>query len=1661
MKRNIMTDNKYKQTFQNICTETPETENSNNKLLKNIMTSPSINIAERINIAIVISKSIQEIHSCNIIHNNLNPNIIYINDIRKYVQIKGLQKYFQQNQEFSVVTNYKDMTDQLAYLSPEQTSYMNRLIDYRSDYYSLGVLLYELFTAQLPFHEENHYKMIIAHLSKTPDPLFMHNTDIPPILSEIVLKLLSKKPEDRYQSMNGLIKDLEECQRQLDIYKTIEPFPIARKDFPERLNIPQKLYGREAEIKIMEAAFNRVKNGAKEMLLITGPSCIGKTYLVKNMQLSVVIQNGFFVSGKYDQFQKNIPYSGIIAALRDLIRQVSRQLVDTDWKNSLKKLITTNGLLLTQQIPELEPIIQAQNKNTSEEQTVDFKITLHSLIRFFCNKFTMTFFLDDLQWVDPASLLFIEELMTDNSLKNLLFICVYRQIDVNDLHPLMLTVKKMINESALINTIIIEKLKFEDLHNILHDTLTNANKKSIFELAISLYDKTKGNPFQVREFLQYAKNKSIFVNVDDRWKWDNKQIQTLMDFKDEIDLMMKRINLFSKDEQIVLQRSACLGGIFESVLLPIICKDQPETPLNIFHKLLSEQFFIPVTDEREITSFIINGNQRNISQVFKFSHDCIQKASYELLSEKEKYKIHLDVGLSLKENIQNYKEHSILFSIVNNLDKSIHLITNKEEKKNLLLMYYLAGSKAKDFSAYETALKYFKKSIELNSKNSWKNDYTKTFNQFIMTAETARLCGDYDLVETITKKLLNHATDLSDKMDITEIQIQAYMSQSKILDAIHTALNILNQVGIQIPEKPNFAQLFNALLKAIHAMAGKKFSDLETLPRMEDPVKRKAMRLLFRLYSPAYQSNTNLLYYVLLKHIIISIRHGNTKESAFAYAGYGSMLIRLLKEKSIGKRLGKIALNVHSKIENEGDSKSNRSVLLLFINLFVSHWEEDLQNILPEFLNIYHESFQAGEIEYAANALAMHSAYSFFIGKKLNELNHEMLIHSKIIKEHKQESVYRYHMALKRIIENLLETNDQNSIDDLSINQKPSENISYILFIENYSRHFTNLIFNNYSDSYKYMVQAKKYLDSVFGTMTYVLFHCTASLAMIGVYPKVDGNQQTYILAKVSLYKKKLKKWAFMAEKNYLEKYYIIEAEYSRIMGNDRKAMKYYDLAIESANKNRFIHFQAFINEYAARFYLFKNKTAEASFYLNESMKKYLEWEAFAKVNQLNDNQDYIDLMQKKAPIENFHDSFNGLPILFNDYTDKNNLFSTLMKTYADFSSAQNVIILASNNDNWLLSQKTKDNISITNGSLDQLLQQCGALHQKCICYTLKEHIFVLANSPSEIAAFMTDFQQAMKLPMSILCLPLIVNKNYIGVVYLEHNNVKGLFTPGIVKLVEQFTSLAAVSINNLMQFQKNDIQARKTKIKISKRSHVLYRSGRTNKLGELASGVAHELNQPLSIINIHSGIIKRYFMKNESEAPEVEKVDKILSQIERTSLLIDKMLIFSRLKSDSLEFTKTDDQLKNLLHFFNEEFRIQEIKVDISIAENLPLARINGQKFDQIVIHLIMNAQYALAEKATELKRSFEKHLSISLYCEDDDKKKAVIFQISDNGIGMSQDVLDNCLSPFYSTKEPGEAMGLGLFYINTIVKEYQLNLTKGSQEGDGSFFSVSFPLA
>ena len=1623
--------------------------------LKKTIQSSSLSIDQLIDIAILLAEALHEIHSSSIIHKFFNPNNIIINILSKQIKVIGFKRSVQLRQEFPVLINTISLKEELPFLSPEQTGYMNRMIDYRSDYYTLGMTFFEMFANKFPFNVDNNYETILFHLSEKPENFFNQIENLPQVIAEIIFKLISKNAEDRYQSTKGLIADLNECKQQLEKHKTVESFPLTRKDFPIQLNISQKIYGREKEFKSISEILKRIKNGAKEMLLVSGPQSIGKTFLIRDFQCSITCDMGFLVYGKYDQFQTDIPYSGLIKAIRDLIRQLESGILDINWKEGLIDNLKSDIKIIENLLPELNYLLDNNESEPLYNTKASLNTVLHKLLRFLSSMdFYLTIFLDDIHWIDNASLKLIEDIMLDDSIKNLLLICVYRKSDINKIHPLMLSIDFLKKESAIINSIELNHLQLNHISEFLKDTFTNASSNAIKELAEEIGNKTKGSPFQIVEFLKYLDKKTAFVNNINKWQWDINEIK-ILEFNDEIDLMKKQIELLSQNEKDLLLNAACLGSQFEHILLKIVCRQLFEKSDIDFQKIVSQGLIVPVTHLREIKDIQIKGYNKIFSQEYKFSHDSIQEAAYSFLSEELIINICLKIGIKLKQNIVNYENHSILFCIVNNLNKGIDYISHKD-RETLSHLNYLAGTRAKLSFAFESALKYLTKSIELLDQNSWSTNYKQTLKIKYIAADTARLYGDYKIMEQIINDVLENASNLHDKIDFYEIQIMAALSLSKFSEAIRIGIDILNQLNINITEKPGAFNLFRSIYKVALLMYRKKISDLDDLPVMTDPIKIKAMRILFRLYTPAYQTDSKLILLIVLNHTYLSLKYGNTKESPFAYISYGIVLIRFFNKIDAGFELGKIAFKIISKLDLK-NIDHDRLILNFLNNLFINHWKDDLNSILQSFLKIFQDGIESGEYEYATTSLALHSAYSFFMGKKLTNLYNEMTLYAQTMRKYKQDAVYANHIVLTNVVSELIGCKEKNAIEISNIDK----NLLSIL-IQNFSKHFFALLFNNYSDAYNYMKESELYIENVFGTMTYVLFFCTSSLAMIGVYPDIDKANKKQILKKIKSNLKKLKKYAEMAQKNYQEKYTIVKAEYLRITGNQKKAVEYYDIAIQAAKNNNSIHFQAISNELAANFYISINKSIEASVYLNEAIRCYITWGAYAKVNQLKDNKQYTSLFENyKNENINKYKQIIELSKKINNYSDAQLFLKSIMNSYRNIIMVHEIIILFQFNNEYIYIKQLDDydNIDYSfNSEYPEHITQNHEIFKQCYNYISDNKQKLVFNISSEIKSFIVkpDDSTELMFPMSILCIPIMLNDVFSGMIYLDNRCLKKIFNPIVVELIELFSKQVGDSLNNFFKFKNIEHINKAIDNQMEEYSKMLVYS-KHNKMGEIASGIAHELIQPLNIINANLFNIKDYFQYDAPEDSEITLVQNIYDLIDNTSVIIENMRLFSRLKSDCSLYSNLDKEIRNILPFFDDTFRIQNIQHELIIPQELPIVRIDAQKFHQAAVHLILNAIHAVEEKSIIVKSNYQKKIVMEMFCENN---KFVIFEISDNGKGMTQDVIDNCFNPFFSTKEPGKGIGMGLFYVNTIAKEFQFNIKINSIEGQGTKFQIIMEL-
>ncbi|MBD2776772.1 AAA family ATPase [Iningainema sp. BLCCT55] len=1225
--------------------------------ITNVETRHGASLQEFLHIALQIVTTLYELYRHRVIHKDIKPANILINPSTKQVKLIDFSIASLLPRETQTLTNPNILEGTLAYLSPEQTGRMNRGIDFRSDFYSLGVTFFELLTGQLPFVSDDPMDLVYCHLAKLPPQVHHLNPDIPPILSEIISKLMAKNAEDRYQSALGLQHDLLVCLQAWNETGTIYTFKLGQSDQSDRFMIPEKLYGREAQVKELLDAFARVAAGKTEMVLVAGLSGIGKTAVINEVHKPIVKQRGYFIKGKFDQLGRNVPLSAFVQAFRDLMLQL---LSETDaqlqqWKTKILAALGTQGRVIIDVIPELEKIIGQQppivELSGSAAQN-RFNLLLPKFIQVFTTlKHPLVIFIDDLQWADSASLNLMQLLMNDRD-GYLLFLGTYRDNEVKtqnyaSLHPLMLTLQQIQAKGVTINTITLTPLQQSDLNHLVADTL-NCTKELALPLTELVFHKTQGNPFFSNQFLK-ALYEDGLINFNPPlsltplssprssggqrgvgWQCDIAQVKALALTDDVVEFMALQLQKLPQPTQAILKLAACIGNQFDLNTLSIVYeKSQNETAADLW-KAMQEGLVIPTTEvykfyqEETANSqlLMVNSNEQlaiSNEQLpnYKFLHDRVQQAAYSLIPADKKQLTHLTIGRLLLKNTEVNDLQEKICQIVNQLNAGVELITQQAEREELAQLNLIAVRKAKAATAYGAAIEYVNVGIKLLA-DSWEQ-YELSLALYELAVEAAYLYGSFDLMEQLAETVFNQAKTLLDKIKVYEIKIQAYTSQNKLLQSIAIAQQLLLQFGVSFPDIPTQEDIQQALQETKALLAQKTVEDLIDLPLMTDAEQLAIMRIVSSVMPAIYIASPILYPLMILSQVNASIQHGNAPFSAFFYASYGVILNGIVQDIEAADLIGRLALGLMKKI----NAKEIKSRTLLILGSLVLHGKSHLRKTLPFLLESYQVGLETGDLEFVGYAVKDICQYSYLSSLELEKLEKEIRVYSKVLVNLKQVTTLNYCHIYWQAVLNLLGRTNNPYI--LSGEVDKEEKFLPLLLEANdltglHSFYVHKLILcYMFCDSQDLVIEiaakARHYLAGGIGYVTVPIFHFYDSLTALAGYS--ERSTQKHLLEQVADNQLKLQKWAYYAPMNYLHKFYLVEAERYRVLNQKLEAMEYYDKAIVLAKENEYLQEEALANELAAKFYLQLGKDKIAQVYLTEAYYCYARWGAIAKINDL------------------------------------------------------------------------------------------------------------------------------------------------------------------------------------------------------------------------------------------------------------------------------------------------------------------------------------------------------------------------------------------------------------------------------------------------------------
>lgn len=1392
-----------------------------------------LTLIEFLQLAIQITKILSELHQHHVLHKDVNPANILFNPATGQVKLIdfGIATVFPH--DYPIVHLSEAIEGTPSYLSPEQTGRVKRVLDYRTDFYALGVTLYHLLCQRLPFESTDILELVHAHIAKIPVPPHIlleseinglaHSESgsrfdwlqapkpLLKLISEIVMKLMAKNAEDRYQSARGIQADLQTCLMQLQSGDTIV-FPLGQQDVSARLQLPQTLYGRAQEIQMLLDLYDRLdKNpGQSEILLITGQAGIGKSALVQETYTPLV-QRGYFVTGRASSLDR-IPYSPFIQALRALMRLLLTESEDqlTAWREQLVAALGANGQVIAEVIPDINLIIGEQpavpNLPLTESQN-RFKFTFQQFIRAFTQSgHPLVIFLDDLQWIDQASLEFMQLLMFAPDQQSLLLVGAYRDREVDTQHPLAVTLNQLQSQGVIIHSIALEPLTCSEVNYLVADTL-HCPLEDVKPLAELITEKTAGNPLFTTELLKFLHHEAL-ITFDPqfrRWQWQLEHIQLTRLAETLVELVLVHLHRLPTPVQHLLQLAACMGQHFNSRVLAAVCAMPEGEVVRLLHTAVQADLIAPVGSDYRV---VLAHHPIDTPIFYQFLHDRIHDTVYAPISETDRTQWHLEIGRIL---LQASATEQQIFEIVNHLNLGKDQITTQTERDQLAQLNLRAGNQAKSTVAYAAALHYLDIGKALLGE-SWQRTYELTLSLHSALAEAAYLNGDFPRMESLIEIVLHQARSVLDALAMYELRIQANIARDRFSDAIDTALHTLKILGVDIPRHPDASDILREFEKTKRILAPHSIADLVHLPQMTDVHKLAAMRIIASVCTPTYFAMPQLWQLMVLQKVQLSVHDGNAPGSAFGYSDYGLVLC-IVGDIDTSDEFAQLAVALLSQRE---DAKAFVPRTLLLVNAYLKPWKEHLRTTLDPLYEAYQHGLAIGDLEYATFALAYRGYHAYFAGQELTQLEPDLLAASQAIRRF-QEIPLQLHQLYRQVVLNLI-GNAENpclligeSCDESTLLAHRT-NSDLVLFHIHLNKLILCYLFGNYTQAVDHATQAEQYLsEQMTGMATTPVFQFYYALAQLAM---LDSGTEPKALSKVDAILAQMQRWADHAPMNYLHKYYLIAAERCRVMG-DRQAMDDYDRAITLAQEHGYLNEEALACERAAVFYLALAKPKIAQVYLQDAYDCYWKWGAIRKINDLETRypqcrrSDLQSIPQfttasTTSSTLNFATVMKAAQIL-NREVVLDQLLATLMQILMENAGAERGFLILEQAGQWVIEAGTS--------ASRQWLQSMPITHAEAIEYLSTSIIYYVARTREPIVIangakddrFLHDPYIVRHHPQSILCAPLMNQNKLIGIVYLENNLMTDAFTNSHLELVQLLSAQAVIAIDNARLYNELD----------------------------------------------------------------------------------------------------------------------------------------------------------------------------------------------------------------------------------------------------------------
>ncbi|MEZ5103942.1 MAG: AAA family ATPase [Draconibacterium sp.] len=1684
--------------------------------LKGLIFNRKINHSLVLNIAFQLSDILHYIHFHDVIHKDINPGNLMLdkNGTLKLIDF-GISSTL--HSETSEILKVEFIEGTLTYIAPEQTGRTSYSITKSSDFYSTGILLYELLTGKTPFDSVDPLEVIHFHLSRNPIPLKKIIPDIPQGLDQIVAKLMEKNPDERYQNASGLKADLLTVKNCFEQKKPLSEFRAGLNDNSEQYRQSQKLYGRENEINELLDIYKNINRVKAMLVMVAGYSGVGKSALIRHIKYPIIQNNGTFISGKFDQFKKDIPYYGFIEAIHGFIKNLLSEPEEKikNWQNRILTALGENAGLITEVIPLLTKIIGVQPpvpKLQPAEQESRFHMVLIDFIYVFSSPGSpLVIFLDDLQWADLPSLNLMVRLLENYKQDSILLLGAYRDNEVEKGHPLLLTLKQINELQGCSKEIKLQPLNLETTCKITADSFGITHEKAQ-ELGEHIYEKTKGNPFFIHNFLRSLYNKKLVIKEPGKeWTWDRKKIAKLNYTDNVIDLMTESLTNLPESTTSVLKLASILGNTFSLSDLANI-SEQPQS--IVFTDLLSalKGGFI-VANSKRYRDFVLSTvtedfdkyyNSEN-SIKFTFAHDRIQQAAYNLTSKKELVHLHLKIGRLLMQSMNEAQIQEDIFELANHFTLSYQLIEKQLEKDQIAELCLVAGKKAKDSTSYSLAASFLNVAKELLGENSWLNNYQLTYKVLFELGECEYLNNNSELAENYFKEVLAHSKTRFEKLQVYYLHSSLYLKMGNTNESLRLGLEAAKMYNIHLPKNKVAIQLSTLLTMSKYLfLFSTRYKNPESVFNLKDCNDEEIIALnkfLIDLATSAYQQDQNLMMLVIFRIIRYYLSDGFTDASGWGFSGFSVVALSVLKLQKRGFNLWDITIKLHQRT-NSPLIKWRLSYTVL---CFHNHWRIPFRQGYNAMVETLKACVLNGDQIFTGYTAALLIRVKLMAGEPLTEILENSEDHISLLKN--SRGGLDFYLGFLQTAKSLHGLTQKDNWNDDTFNGADFQ--GHLVKEDNKTKlafFYTSKVFHlyyqeQYRDALKESEILLNYSNNFPGDICEVIQAFYTSMTIATIFSELNRDEQKQYLKQFKKHLSNLKLWAKGCNANYGAFYQLMLAEYNLLQNNGEKALNHYLKSMQLAAENRIKNVEAIAYERAATHCLNIGLEEQGQEYIKNAYLHFSNWGATTKCNLIAEKYPFVLTSNAYTTEQTVSGTVTITSVSGRNAIDLASIvkasqtIASQVKYEDVLKNLMHITIENAGAEKGCLLLYKEDNLCIEaigiSGNEEIEIQQSipfensNQLPKSVVNYCKRTEETIVLHDAFSDERFKSDSYVLKNVTHSILCLPITAVGNIKGFLYLENNLLKGVFNNDRIELLQMLSGQIGISIENSILYENLEEKVKertreieKTLAELKSAQAQLIQSEKMASLGELTAGIAHEIQNPLNFVNNFSEVsadliqeltdeLKENNMEEVGEISNMlkENLEKINFHGKRASSIVKGMLEHSRTGTGIKEPTDmnklADEYLRLSFHGFRAKDKSFNADFKLETDPDLPKIKVEPQDIGRVLLNLINNAFYTVNEKVKQSENSFKALVVIQTKrFEFPSGNVGVEIRIKDNGSGIPENIKQKIFQPFFTTKPTGQGTGLGLsLSFDIITKGHGGNLNVESQEGEGTTFIIQIP--